>query len=559
MNNQNTNPRPRRPLTEEEKRELARRRAMQAKKQDGPRAEGKRPPSQAKQTTPQRPAKKAKDGNSKKPQRLVKKRKEDTPLPRRRNEESYNFSRSLSETHERIMAERRERLEDARVFRKEDINQKLKFGLIAFCSVLALILIITTIAVSCSLSGVGVKKSKGEYEFTIGKNNSSAVYKDSAKNGMLYISMNHISELCGMTVGGSPSELRFTVPSGDWISFSPNSTQAKINGYGMEMPGQANMQDTKCSIPLDFLTLVLDGINVFIDEQNKKVTVTRIEYVDSTPQEPHYVEPIFMLIADIPLISLDENKYFANQPIFTFKNDLSSYESYMNPLGEKMNAYLMLVNKQYPLEDTSYDPNTVQYTNKDHGVYKDFWIEPNAGKALEAMMLEMKSAGLNDIFVTSAYRSYNRQNTLYNGYIEYEMNRFSSDAYAVLGKEYIDANYKSLGLGGLSYEDAVKVVKSYSAVPGESEHHTGLCVDLMSTSMSELDITFADNKAYDWLCANAWKFGFILRYPEGKENVTGYSYEPWHWRYVGRTHALEILRSGECLEEYLTRTGLSVE
>ena len=457
------------------------------------------------------------------------------------------------------MAERRERLEDARVFRKEDINQKLRFGLIAFCSVLALIIIITTIAVSCSLSGVGVKKSKGEYEFTIGKSDSSAVYRDSAKNGLLYISMNSISELCGMTVGGSPSELRFTVPSGDWISFSPNSTQAKINGYGMEMPGKANMQDTKCSIPLDFLTLVLDGINVFVDEQSKKVTVTRIEYVDSTPQEPHYVEPIFMLIADIPLISLDENKYFANQPIFTFKNDLSSYESYMNPVGERMNAYLMLVNKQKPLEDTSYDPNTVQYTSNEHGVYKDYWIEPNAGKALEAMMLEMKSAGLNDIFVTSAYRSYNRQNTLYNGYIEYEMNRLSSDAYAVLGKEYIEANYKAFGLSGLSYEDAVRVVKSYSAVPGESEHHTGLCVDLMSTSMSELDVTFADNKAYDWLCANAWKFGFILRYPEGKESVTGYSYEPWHWRYVGRTHALEILRSGECLEEYLERTGLSAQ
>ena len=545
MNNQNNHP-PRRPLTEAEKREIARRRARQN-------GQPQRPTAGQGRTQGTRPI------ENKRPVPPPRKRKEEAPPPRRRNEESYNFSRSLSETHERIMAERRERLEDARAFQREDVNQKVKFGLIAFCAVLALVLIITTIAVSCSLSGMGVKKSKGEYEFTIGKNNSSAVYTDTARNGMLYISMNSISELCGMTMGGSPNELRFTVPSGDWISFSPNSTQAKINGYGMEMPGPASMKDTKCSIPLDFLLLVLDGINAHVDQQNKKVTVTRIEYVDSTPQEPHYVEPIFMLIADIPLTSIDENKYFSGQPIFTFKNDLTAFEEYMNPIGDRMNAYLMLVNKQHPLEDTSYDPNTVQYTNKDHGVYKDYWIEPNAGKALEAMMLEMKSMGFNDIFVTSAYRSYNRQNTLYNGYIEYEMNRLSSDAYAVLGKEYIEGNYKALGLSGLSYEDAVKVVKSYSAVPGESEHHTGLCVDLMSTSMSELDVTFANNEAYDWLCANAWKFGFVLRYPEDKESITGYSYEPWHWRYVGRTHALEMLRSGECLEEYLNRINASAE
>ena len=81
----------------------------------------------------------------------------------------------------------------------------------------------------------------------------------------------------------------------------------------------------------------------------------------------------------------------------------------------------------------------------------------------------------------------------------------------------------------------------------------------MATDMTDLTNEFADKEVYDWLRANAWKFGFIERYPEDKVDVTQYSYESWHWRFVGRTHALAMLQSGECFEEYLARTGLSAE
>ena len=413
----------------------------------------------------------------------------------------------------------------------------MRYGIISFCSVLALAIIITAIAISCTLSGGRVKKARGEYEYKLGKNTSAYAYTDKAKDGIIYIRMNSegsLSELCGLTVGGKASEPRFTTPSGDWISFSHNSSQAKINGYGMEMPAPANIKNEVCYVPLEFLETVLDGISVDINEEKKTVTVTRDEYEDSTDLEPHYKDVIFMLKADVPLNSLDENKYFAGQPLFSFKNDLSAYEDYMNPTGSLQNAFLMLLNKEFPLEDTSYDPNTVQYTNETHGVYKDYWIEPTAGKAIEALMMEMKAAGITDTYVTSAYRSYNYQSALYYTYIDNEMAADPS----------------------LSRAEAEAIVQTYSAVPGYSEHHTGLCVDFFNTAMDELDETFADTEAFDWLCANAWKFGFILRYPENKVNETGYSYEPWHWRYVGRTHALEMLKSGECFEEYLSRTGL---
>lgn len=91
------------------------------------------------------------------------------------------------------------------------------------------------------------------------------------------------------------------------------------------------------------------------------------------------------------------------------------------------------------------------------------------------------------------------------------------------------------------------------ALPGYSEHHLGTAVDFSSKEIETGQISaFSDTKAYKWLLENAWKYGFVLSYPEGKTQITGYTYEPWHWRYVGRMHA-EILHAHPdlSLSEYL--------
>ena len=517
---------PRRPLTEEEKRELARRRAEQARRNGAP--EGRKAPQKSREESKKNALDKVKDFFR---STFSSKKKDEAPPPRRRNDESYNFSRSLSETQERIMAERRERLEDAKAFRQEDIRQKVKYGVIIFTAILLVAATITTVSVSCALSGARVKRGEGEYVFTVGKYSGNAAYKDTAKNGVIYINMNEIANLCGMTVGGSADDLRFTVPSGDWVSFKPGSDTATINGYGIKMSAPAKLSDTVCHVPLDFIEMVMDGIEVSVDENEKKVTVTRVEYNDSTPLEPHYVDVYFMLKADIPMNSLDENKYFSGLPLFSFKNDLTAYEQYMNPEGDRANDFLMLINRENPVSDTSYDPADTHYTPESNGVYKEFWLEPNAAKALDAMMIEMKSAGFTNVFVTSGYRSYGYQSRLYEGYVAEEMAKDPS----------------------LTRAEAEAIVDTYSARPGYSEHQTGLAVDFMTTDMSELTNSFANQEIYDWLCANAWKFGFVLRYPEDKVDVTGYAYESWHWRFVGRSHALEMLKSGECLDEYIAR------
>ena len=210
-------------------------------------------------------------------------------------------------------------------------------------------------------------------------------------------------------------------------------------------------------------------------------------------------------------------------PSVIFKSNLEEYEKYMDVNDEK---YLILVNKEFTIDGSFKPENLVKVKD----ARKDIELSETAEKALEAMFIEMRKAGFDNVFVTSAYRSYTYQYGLFfNTYIPMEMN------------------------SGLSFEQAKKKVLTYSAYPGTSEHHTGLSVDLMTNSMSELDESFADDPVYPWLLENAWKFGFILRYPKDKVDITGYSFEPWHYRFVGRYHAYKIHEQGICLEEYLQK------
>lgn len=187
-------------------------------------------------------------------------------------------------------------------------------------------------------------------------------------------------------------------------------------------------------------------------------------------------------------------------------------------------AYLLIVNKQHPLPSSFIptDLTTVSCRSKE-----GLQLEARAEAALAYLMAEMEADGACDVKVTSAYRNYQYQNTLYQMYVTEEMN----------------AN-------GIGETEAKKIVDTYSARPGYSEHQSGLCVDLIGEQSLTLDKSFESTKAFAWLSENAYRFGFILRYPEKKEAVTGYSYEPWHYRFVGREAATEIFFRGITLEEY---------
>ena len=141
---------------------------------------------------------------------------------------------------------------------------------------------------------------------------------------------------------------------------------------------------------------------------------------------------------------------------------------------------------------------------------------------LTDMLNDMRKDGIVNIWVQSAYRSVARQKELYDN----KMN------------EYLEE--------GKTQEEAQKLTEEYINKPGSSDHNLGLAVDF-----NYVDNSFAKTDAYKWLLKNAENYGFILRYPKDKEDITKIEYESWHWRYVGEEHAKKMNELDMCLEEYV--------
>lgn len=186
---------------------------------------------------------------------------------------------------------------------------------------------------------------------------------------------------------------------------------------------------------------------------------------------------------------------------------------------DKSSEYLILVNKTHGLKK-SYEPEDlkkVKSTAKDRDAQYQK-LRRAAAEAFNDLTAGAKKAGYK-IKLTTGYRPYSYQK--------------------VLHKQYIDMDGKNKA-------------EQYSAKPGYSEHQTGLCADVSSPSVNyQLVRKYGKTKAGKWLAENGHHYGFIIRYPEGKQNITGYEYEPWHIRYVGKEAATEIYEQQLTLEEYL--------
>ena len=153
-------------------------------------------------------------------------------------------------------------------------------------------------------------------------------------------------------------------------------------------------------------------------------------------------------------------------------------------------------------------------------------IDRRAYEGLQSMMDDARAEGL-DPLICSSYRSQEKQEQHYTNKRNY----------------YLDQGY--------SNDEATALAAIWVAYPGTSEHQLGLTVDICSVSNQNLDDSQEDTATQQWLMANCYKYGFILRYPSDKSEITGISYEPWHYRYVGVDAAAEIHEKGLCLEEYL--------
>lgn len=122
-------------------------------------------------------------------------------------------------------------------------------------------------------------------------------------------------------------------------------------------------------------------------------------------------------------------------------------------------------------------------------------------------------------------------------------------------QEYFDAEVAEWKEKGYSASEAETMAATQVVRPGTSEHHTGLAVDILGSGYTSRTEDFDGSEAFAWVKAHCAEYGFILRYPKGKEAVTGMDYEPWHYRYVGKDAAREIMSRGITLEEYLEEKG----
>lgn len=214
-----------------------------------------------------------------------------------------------------------------------------------------------------------------------------------------------------------------------------------------------------------------------------------------------------------------ENKDLSNEQVIIDVNIGLDYNYYENSKPSKnLNKETILVNKYNYLQQ-DYIPNNLENISTEYA-RSGMSLVNYAKDAFEDLAKAAKKEGMS-IIAMSSYRSYKYQYNLYN-------------------------KYKA--------QDGEEVADTYSARPGYSEHQTGLAVDFLLYENNEFyeDQKMKGHKVLEIVRDNAYKFGFIIRYPEGKENITGYGYEPWHLRYIDNVEIAKYIKENNlCLEEYL--------
>lgn len=206
------------------------------------------------------------------------------------------------------------------------------------------------------------------------------------------------------------------------------------------------------------------------------------------------------------------------QEKMTYDTNVGKIESEDEQKKDAEDWELVLVNKWNEMEE-GYEPELTELTDGHR-------IDARIADDLMDMIQGAKKAG-HSIYILSAYRDMEKQTSLYEAEV---------------------AEWRALGYSPAGAKEKAGTVV---AVPGTSEHQLGLAVDLVSSEYVQLDEGAEKTQGYKWLVKHCHEYGFILRYPNGKTDITGIIYEPWHFRYVGKEAAEIIMKEGLTLEEYL--------
>lgn len=210
----------------------------------------------------------------------------------------------------------------------------------------------------------------------------------------------------------------------------------------------------------------------------------------------------------------EENTATAAKYIWKFENQMTGNKKVTEAVN---NDILTLVNPTHRMPE-NWSVDLVDLIN-------DQSIDRRAYEDLQNMMDDCRAEGLHPL-ICSSYRSHEKQIELY----ENKVNRLLEEGY--------------------EEDQAAREAERWIAVPGTSEHELGLAVDIVDESYQMLDDAQADTQTQIWLMNNSYRYGYILRYPADKADITGISYEPWHYRYVGKDAAEYMYENDLCMEEY---------
>lgn len=218
--------------------------------------------------------------------------------------------------------------------------------------------------------------------------------------------------------------------------------------------------------------------------------------------------------------SQEQNKSFSTDSDTLKSNEIKRLEGILN------DELFILVNENNKLED-DYVPSTLVESDIAFEEYIDCkQLDERTSNAAKEMFNAALKENINLIAI-SGYRSYSVQENLYNSRVEVK---------------------------------GIEKTRQYTAEPGASEHQTGLAIDIVCNDYPYLDEGFENTDAFKWLYNNCYKYGFILRYQKGKEDITGYNYEPWHFRYIGDVDiAKDIMERGICFEEFIDEVNSKIE
>lgn len=339
------------------------------------------------------------------------------------------------------------------------------------------------------------------------------------KDSIPYIPFSAIEKYMNISIAGNENVR--TIISGasntdfngfNTADFTLGSNEVKINDTVHLLSGESFIENNDFYFPLEFIETFVSGIKIDKSSDNKKNYISIYKLGNNVVFGGTSISP-----SSQPVISM----YLSNFENIPFNAAESSYLNYTETESE--DRFLLLVNNT-SLLSPDYIPEELK-------TVKSLISRPGqktiseASVALNAMLQAAEAAGFNSLAVYCGYRSYSDQEALYT---------------------YNQSINEDISKSGI-----ITDINDLAVIPGSSEHQSGLAVDIIDTQKPMQ--TFANSDGYKWLIENCSDFGYILRYPQGKEQETGRKYEPWHFRYVGVKNAKTIMSEGITLEEYLSK------